>query len=214
MYIEPFLRLVVSGPLYVAERWSWSLALVSGAGSGDVPTEVPAAVRTAIEAFHGGTHISSKALIDSIKLNKIGEDGRYVDQANTVQYDYAVPVPGGSTTAAIAPQVALAVTLRTNAARGLAHAGRFYVPTPSATPGTDGRISQASAETVMQAASTMISAINTALPTWNVGVTSNVGNGLQREVTHVQVGRVLDTIRSRRTSLPEEYVTGAPLTLT
>jgi hypothetical protein len=35
-----------------------------------------------------------------------------------------------------------------------------------------------------------------------------LGGGTERYVTHARYGRALDTIRSRRTKIPEGYITG------
>lgn len=208
-YPAPFLRLVASGTLFGVESWSWSLSLVPNfPGDGDVPDSVPNGVVTAVSAFHASVHVaSSAARLNTLKLNLIGEDGRYVNQGETVLHDYGTPGVPGFTVPAYPAQVSLAVTLRTARSRGRAHAGRFYLPNPT-TPlvAADGRISVQTATDIANAAETMLQAINTAVDGYYVGVASDVGAGAFEEVTGVAVGRTLDTIRSRRTSIPEAYV--------
>lgn len=202
-YPANFLRLVANGTLYTVERFSWSLSLI---GNGVAPTEVPPAVISAVTAFHGGQQVTSvPARLTDIKLNLIGTDGRYVSQTDTVQHDLPTPVQG--TSGARHPaQIAQAITLRTGVRRGLASNGRFYLPLPAGELATDGRVEPVNAELLAEAAQTLVESLNAAMDGWRVGVVSNVGAGAARPVTAVGVGRVLDTIRSRRSSIPEGHV--------
>lgn len=205
-YAAPFLRLVLSGTLHTVEGFSFGVSLISDGSGVEAPAEVPAGVVTAAQTLMTGAIISGAADLDTIKLNLIGTDGRYAGD-NTVMHEFAPPV-GGTYTATNAPQVAIAVSLDTAARRGLATRGRFYLPTPVPVVKEDGRIDAASATAFATAATTFLQSVSAALPGWIPGVVSNVGAGAQRPVTNVRVGRVYDTIRSRRTSLPEDYVTG------
>lgn len=213
-YASNILRLVVSGSLYETEAFSWSLSFMPNFSETPVvPEEVPAAVQTAVTTYHTSGVVSAPARLETIKLNLIGPDGRYVDQGNTVLFDYPGTGIPGTASVYPAPQVALAVTTRTAAQRGRAHAGRFYSPVPPYNPGTNGQISVSNAEAAVTAATALCNALNTALaPDWVLGVVSEVGTGTSRQITHVSVGRVLDTIRSRRTSIVEAPVMGDPLT--
>lgn len=213
-YPEPFLRLVASGTLYGSESWSWGISLVDEfSAEPEAPDEVPQAIIDAVAAFHTApSFIATYATLDTLKLNLIGTDGRYVDKTNTVQYDYPDPVPKGVSSGTVPPQVALAITLRTIARRGLASSGRFYVPVPAYDLTADGRLSVANATTIVGYATTLLNALDDAMDDWTPGVVSNVGAGARRVVSHVEVGRVYDTIRTRRISLPEEYVIGDPIT--
>lgn len=210
-YSLPFLRLQVVGTLYGVETFSWGLSFINDFGTGTPPTAVPTGVHEAIKTFHQKSHISQWAALDYVKLNQIGTDGRYTSPSDTVEYEYPSKFAGGSTATNVAPQVALAVTLRTNARRGRASRGRFYLPMPTATIGSDGRIAAGSATAIAADVKIMLDSIEEALPGWDLGVVSKVGSGAQKAVTHVDVGRTLDTIRSRRTSIPEGYVVGEDL---
>lgn len=204
-YPHPFLRLVVSGSLYDTETFAWSLAFIQNTTTPTAPAEVPPALISALTTFwqqSGG--ISAFAKIRSVKLNLIGEDGRYANQ-QTVEYEPDPPI-GGSAQVTIAPQLALVVSLGTAFRRGRAHAGRFYLPLPGTGLGTDGRLPANFTGTLAQTSRVMLDEFNTALgPDWRVGVVSDLGTGNAHRVTHVRVGRVLDTLRSRRSSLNEEY---------
>jgi hypothetical protein len=205
-YAQPFLRLVVAGDLYGVEQFSFSMSLINDFGSApDAPDEVPAGVISAVTDYFAGLPISGAAVLRYIKLNLIGTNGRYVSESETVVHDFTVPYPKGSGAGSPAPQLALAVSLGTARARGRAHAGRFYLPTPSVSLGADGRIDAALTDGIAVETVEFFANLHAALPGWEVGVTSDLGTGAQFPVTHVRVGRVLDTIRSRRTSLDEDY---------
>lgn len=211
-YSVPHLRLVVSGGIYGVDRFSWGLSFMRNFDPDAVaPEEVPQGVIDAITTFHSANviGISNGATLDTIKLNEIGEDGRYLNRGDTVMYEFETPVPGPSTNR-VAPQIALAITLRTNKRRGRAHAGRFYVPLPTLGVSA-GVIPEANQTSIAAAATTMIEDIHEALPGWRCAVMSDIGTGTQEVVTHVAVGRVLDTIRSRRNAFTEEYVDGPPI---
>lgn len=205
-YPRPFLRLVYIGSLYGTETFSFSMSLLEFTnGPAQPPTSVPQGVIDAGEILFQSTGlISSKAQIEVIKLNRIGTDGKYTEP-QTVEEDVTPPTTG-TTTLQPAPQVAIAITLRTAVSRGLAHAGRFYLPLPGTSPSSDGRLPAVTTIAYADAAAAAINAINASFnDEWRVGVTSNVGAGREQFVTAVQCGRVLDTIRSRRSSLPEDY---------
>lgn len=203
-YPSSFLRLVMSGPLYTLERWSMSLSLMRDfAPTAEAPTEVPQGVITAVETFIGSSIMDNAVQLDLIKLNEIGTDGRYVNQSETVLFDYTTPITATGN-ANIPPQTAIVATLRTAKARGLANSGRIFLPCPAFTPGVDGRITAANAVTIANQVTTFLSDLNAAMPEWRVCVASDVREGDFNAVTHVEVGRTYDTVRSRRTSLPEE----------
>lgn len=214
VYPASFLRLVASGPLYVVESWSWGLSLARFPASGEfaeVPDVVPEDVIAATTQFHQSIPTSAPAQLATIKLNLIGADGRYVNQSETVRHDYDVPVPGQGS-GNVPPQVALALSLRTDKLRGRAHVGRIYRPVPTLTVNTEGMIAEGAAASAASALANYIQGLEDALPGWRVVVASNVGAGAFEQVTAVRCGRVLDTIRSRRRSLPENYAQDVPVT--
>lgn len=207
-YIQPFLRLVAIGSLPQGETWTWSLAFGSAFGPATAPSEVPEGVLTAIETFHGSSAVAlgSGVRLDAVKLNMIGTDGRYVSPSETVEHIYETPVnaPG---TIQLPPQCATAVSLLTPVKRGLAHRGRFYVPRLGKAPGPDGRLSTDEQSNLLTAATAMVSSLNDALgPDFFCVVASDRRQGAQHGVTRLAVGRVVDTIRSRRRGLEEDYV--------
>lgn len=212
-YPQNFFRLVCSGTLVGSETFSYGISLRKEFTTGSAPDEVLVGVIDAVTDFHSNANVAigSQAVLTTIKFNEINTDGRYANDGDTVLADLDPGVPGSGTTS-MPPQVALAITLRTAKMRGRAHAGRFYIPRLAGAIGTDGRLAAAQAGTIVTAATTFLNDLNAALDgVARVAVLSDVGTGAVNDVTHVEVGRVLDTMRSRRRSLDEERQIGEPL---
>jgi len=204
-YTTNHLRLVVSGSLYQTDIFSYGINFAPATSPTPAPpSDVPPAVLDAVESFHTTTSlISQYARLQTVKLNLIGQDGKYVED-DTVFHDYD-PYVAGSSSSKPAPQISLAITTETAARRGRAHAGRFYLPLPGSAPDTDGRLSAADALFYAQAAGGFLDDLNDALPGWQAAVMSDLG--VTRPITGVRCGRVLDTIRSRRNAFVEDYAT-------
>lgn len=211
-YPGTHLRLVVSGDLPGGEAFSWSLNFHGNFSTPDAPEEVPQELIDALTTFHTDQRLpmSSSAVMTTIKLNEIGPDGRYVNRSETVLHEFETGIPGYAS-GGLPNQCALAVTLRTAARRGLAHSGRFYLPYLRGLQNNGGQIVSAAADSIADQVTVLLNSLNAALDPWRVSVMSDVRDGAARPVTHVEVGRVVDTIRSRRTSIPEAYVVGDPL---
>lgn len=203
--------MVMSGPLYGAERWSCGLRLSRGAGfeTEEVLETLAQDIGGAVSTwFAAQTVIGGAAKLDLVKMNPIGVDGKYLSSTKTYLREFATPInsPNAGTQA---PQVALAATLETAAKRGLAARGRIYLPVPKDSLGADGRLTTANRDGARTQVINLVNALNLVRPGVRVVVASDQGAGAQREVTAVSVGRVYDTIRSRRTSLAEERVPAA-----
>lgn len=211
-YQTNFLRLAVIGTLYGVESFTWTLSLRPVNFGNAAPDVVPQGVIDAVTTFHTAPEVAAGAgaRLTTIKLNEIGTDGRYVSDGDTVQHDFETSIPGVGTSN-LPAQIANVVTLRTAAQRGRASSGRFYYPATGRVVSSDGRLSAATAAAVAVDATTLLNSLNAALPDWQVAVMSSIGTGTTRPVTHVEVGRVLDTMRSRRRSLEEERAVGLPL---
>lgn len=211
VYSRPFLRLVAIGSLYThQESFSFSMSLISEAVDPEIPDEVPPALVTAFEAWwQSPAMISNAAELEVLKLNHIGTNGRYT-QPGTVLYEYPDGIKNTSTFYPPA-QIAYAVSLRTAFTRGRAHAGRFYIPLPSVQPNSLGTLADPDVGKIANPTETLLRVIDNVLPDWGLGIVSNLGAGAQHKVTHARYGRVLDTIRSRRANLPENYIEGEPL---
>lgn len=208
-YPTNFLRLVAIGGLPGGEQWTWSLSYIADFSTLDPPTEVPAGVLSAIETFHGSTDVGlgTGVTLTAVKLNEIGTNGRYANASETVEHVYDTPVQAANTIQ-VPPQAATAVSLLTSKKRGLASRGRFYLPRLGYSTGPDGRMDVTRQTQLATAVVTMLQGIGTALgPNHVLGVTSDRRTGAQTPVTDIAVGRVLDTIRSRRKKLEEDYYT-------
>ena len=153
---------------------------------------------------NGSARISGDCRLREVKLAKIGTNGLY--RADPLIA--AVNVPGGAGPGLrYPPQVSLAVSLQ-SATRGPRGKGRFYLPGPSiAFDGGNAQMSLADVTAVRDAATAWISALNNwpGVDANDPKVTIASSSGINSDVTGVRVGRVLDTIRSRRGQIPEGY---------
>jgi hypothetical protein len=211
-YKNPFMRLNVSGTLFDFETFSFGFTFVhTGTGTIDAPQEVPAGMVSALSTYFAGELINNKAKMKLVKFNLIGVDGHYANQGTTVLHEYTTPIAGASPSPIPPAQNALAVSLRTPIGRGRAHAGRFYLPLCSATIDADGHINAGQRDAELVRVTTLLNALNAASGNWKLGVVSNLGIGEENLVTHARIGRTMDTIRSRRTKIPEAYVDGEQL---
>lgn len=202
-YAESFYRLVLIGKLYDVEDFTFSLSFAPNTVAEEIDGVPAAVVAACVAYFAGPVNISQFAKLTSIKLNLIGTDGRYVNN-ETIEHVLASPLPGNSSNNP-APQVALCVSTSTPNARGRAHAGRWYLPMPGMQLGGDGRITTTQADAVLNASVTFVNALNVAMGDWQASVVSNIGAGASNVITGLRVGRVYDTMRSRRGKFIEEY---------
>lgn len=106
-------------------------------------------------------------------------------------------------------QIAQCISLDAGGPRG-GRFGRFYLPPISAGVSADGRWLASISGPLATQVTTALAAVNAALSDAVEGdvelvVASGRGSGENRPVRAVRVGRVPDTVRSRRASLLEEY---------
>ena len=198
----------------VLERWAWRMNMSDPqiGGSGSFTQSRCDDYALDISAFHArvGTNINSFCRLQEVKLARIGTNGKYTVPSLFTPVD----VPGGSVAAmSRPPQVALAVSLGSNT-RGPRGRGRFYLPAPSHTIGTDLLIVPNDAEQLRLSLVTLFANLNnfpgSTLQEPRVTIAS--GKGANSDVTSFRVGRALDTIRSRREDLVEGY--SAPTAVT
>jgi hypothetical protein len=213
------------GNLY-SDTFNTTLSMIP-TGGGSLPAvsdELLEGVATAVETWFNaglvspwtGIGITSRATLTGIKLNRIGTDGRYVD-AETKEHTYPSPVPGGWSGTNVAPQLTLALTLRGSNERARAGRGRMYLP-PSVSIsalGADGRLTVTDALNVAKGGLFLLGAVNDVYLTEGVnavaGIASKQASGAFQGVAQVSVGRVVDTIRSRRNKQDEDpQFWGAP----
>lgn len=216
VYPIPFYRLVMSGDLY-AEKWATSISLLGGDLT-PVDTELLDAVAGECIKYIAGTtpyasQFSINTRLTEVKLNRIGTDGKYADPDSMTKFGSPLAVGPNPTNGA--PQLAPVVTLRTAFERGRANRGRMYLPPHFGyiTVGADGRALASNAVTIASETTRLFNNIKTVWTTWLGGgdlgahpvVMSDIGAGTWHSVTRMEVGRVVDTMRSRRSSLDEDY---------
>jgi hypothetical protein len=207
---QPHYRLAFGGPIGTVEEWSCRLNITS---SGDLPDSSAADgmlpdLVTALSTWVGAANsmLSTSVHLSWVKFNEINALGHYVD-AGSSRVAEVNPIINGSGQVRLPPQVAVVVSLRTAHTRGKAHAGRMFTPAlaadASSTICTD---TTAIAGTV----TTLLNDINAVVTPAGVSVISATGES--NHVTRVAVGRVFDTMRTRRRSLVEQpYELGAAL---
>lgn len=209
-FTDHLLKLVWGGRLFDTEQWTCSLHLISV----DSPsTDSSALFQAPISAWFQASesYINKGARLDYVKANEIDPITlHYVDPGFTSEYLYVPSVGPALSAASGFGQDSLVISLATAAARGRASKGRFYPPSSQINlPDNTGAIQATVATTIAVKAVALLDGINAA-STAKVCVFSHIGQ-TARTVTGVRVGRVMDTQRSRRSSLEEQYVT-APLT--
>lgn len=209
-YSTSFHRLVIIGELYT-DVWNTTVNICNPAGSMSAVTEgfIEDVADTVSDWFETEGEFTSRVILTGIKLNRLDTSGHYADP-DTREFTYSAPVYGG-TGGNPAPQLTMVSTLLTNTPRGLASKGRMYMP-PQAQLlglGNDGRLTTAQATAVATATTDLIHRLNTVyIPLGaSVCVMSKSGAGTTRVVNGVAVGRVPDTMRSRRNTQTEDYQT-------
>lgn len=191
-----------------AERWSCSLSTGAAVVIGD-PDVIPESIVTAVKNFHAraGSAISTFARLDTVKYNKItaggaGVGGLYADPVT--RSSLFARLSGGGGGAVVPPtQVAWKVTLDDGSRNPRARGG-FYIPMPAAAVDTNFVATPAAQDALLASVKTFLQEIATQTQQPIVVASSIAGN---IPVSRIRVGAVLDTIRSRRTSLAENYVT-------
>lgn len=142
----------------------------------------------------------------------IGTDGKMEGNAPLLR-TYTAAELDGSGTITYPPQVALCCTFVAEN-RGPARLGRMYLPGPAWGLGADRRLSIVNATITAQAVSAFLKGVSDSIdaPGWTnsaegVNVSSRGGGGgTIQTIHHVEVGRVLDTMRSRRAQLLEDRI--------
>jgi len=230
MPFAPHVRVSALGRLGAigGERFSYSVNITT-ASAGTFPDlfgagqrEIWQDVANSVKDFHGSpdAKISGDAVLDTVKIVRIipppagytvkpGQElphGIYDGNPQIFEFNQ----PGGvAGQAGQNPQDALAVSLVT-ARRGPTGKGRFYIPLPvvMGLAANGWLIAESDVNTIRARAATMLSDINNA-PGYDSGGAPTVvvasTKGYNTPVTGVRVGRVMDTIRSRRRQLSESY---------
>lgn len=199
------MRLQIGGELNGNEEWSTGVFMHNIGGTAPHAVDfVPA-----VTAFFQNANLRwpGSAFLEFVKFNEIAP----------LTGKYALPV---SDTALITPRIgaggglrgpgqcAVVISTRTAIPRGRGHAGRMYIPVGVGGSTTivesDGRMTSTTADEMANAGAAFIQALNAVQASCFVVIFSKLAQTVTA-VTGVRVGRVVDTMRSRRTSLNEEY---------
>lgn len=189
------------GTLRQNEIWSGTLRLDSPA----VPEQASVANTLAAAWNSVDSPCGMEVALGWVKVNQVGTDGTYIQQTTNL-IELADPAEHPTQASPYPNQVSLVATLNTPKSRGLAHRGRLFLPLPryAIDGGSDGRITPGSATAAATWLAGLIGSLN-ALSDGNISVFSKVREGAAEPVSEVIVGRVLDTMRSRRSALDEFY---------
>lgn len=158
--------------------------------------------------------ITNQAELDYVKVNAIANDGKYRDETTYGNYDLGIRGNETNFTYYKPFQVSKVVTLETGNSRGLAHRGRFYLPTPANLVNANGTISVSVDDVITF--STFIKNLQLVVDeetrVWRPAVVSPLGGVLGRwnPVTATSMDNVLDTQR-RRTRQMARTRTSAPV---
>jgi hypothetical protein len=211
----PHTRLTFGGTLGSgAVKEAWSCGLQVGGEGTDAVLTIPAGALTAcasaVQAWfiRAASGIHSSARIEFLKLAVVDATGHY--PAGTQSQVATLGANGASGGDGHPFQIAQVVSLNT-ALRGPSGRGRFYSPLPAGVVDSDGLVTAAQAAGVASSAAQLLSAINAAFPD-SARVVVASSKGFNSTVTSVRVGRALDTVRSRRTGVGENYSPNAAVT--
>lgn len=203
------------------EIWSFGVKFertVGGGGDAGVEDVDDATVTTAITDFLASTSAPICTIVKCTdwRCYVIGTDGRM--EGNPKIVDVSEGAINGTAALKYPPQIALvATTVALN--RGPARFGRFYIPGPAGSMASDMRLSEATATVYAQSVSAFLKKISdavdlpgTILSASGLNVSPGGGSsGTAQRIDHVEVGRALDTLRSRRTALLEERFADATI---
>jgi hypothetical protein len=203
MPYAPFTRVTFSGDIGptpgTVEHFSFGLSVQPGPFV--TQTEVDACWTAASGLFtRAATRISVWSQLTQVKVSSIGADGKLIGNAQVKTGSVAGANTG---TEYHPPQVALVVGLDTGQ-RGPSKRGRLYLPMPVVSLEPAMTMTDAQRDSISASVKTFLDGINTAFNSGS-GICVASRKGFNTDVTGFRVGRVLDTMRSRRRSLNEGY---------
>lgn len=194
------------------EIWSFGVKMarnVTAGSDADLTSINQAAVTAAIDQLFStsGAGVSSTVVGTDWRAYVIGTNG--LMEGNPLLVDLTGAGVSGMGALRYPTQVALAITT-VAANRGPARFGRFYIPGPTENIGTDHRLTAVQADAYAAAGAEFLKDLSSAIDLPGtiasaaaVHVSPSNGGVLQ-DIDHVECGRVLDTIRSRRNGLIED----------
>lgn len=205
-------RLVVRGTFAgTPEIWSYSMHFTTEvtAGADVLPQDWNVAnVTAALTTLHTSSKFASSTRLTGWRGYQIGPDGRTIGD-NLRVVELGTPVVGVGTPR-YPSHVSLVVTTE-GASRGPARLGRFFLPSPAISiDTTDLRLAASDLTTLLASLKTCVESLKNAMyPVEVIGESmvnvSQLDGGVMQNVVKYKCGRVLDTMRSRRNKLVEDY---------
>lgn len=192
------------------EQWNTSLAFNFGLNQfAGVAQEKAEDLRDDFAALMDSLpgFFAANTYFTEVRLDSVGSNGK-IDQ------DAVFAVVGGSGKAGgagvtLPPSCAVALTLDTKV-RGRSRFGRMYLPLCAVPLNITGGMSEGDAQFILGNCKTFIQNASNS-PGVDAGfgaaVASGVGAGSLAPIQEIRIGRVIDTMRSRRRSMDESYVT-------
>lgn len=192
----------------ISEEWGFSFNLIAPAVNTIAGLNVLATAANDAMALHLRPVCAPHIIFRGVKTAAITSDGTYATTTGGTYLageSFTGLYAGSSSayTTRMPNSVALAVSLVTPRS-GPTGKGRVFLPWPGIGLDNDGRIVELAATNVANAMVNLIDKVNDASAPNAVSVVST--KDYATSVTGVRVGRVPDTMRSRRRSLLEGYV--------
>ncbi len=204
-YTGPHTLVTFRGKQFTTEEdWAFGLRFSGSA----TPTQAfadacAAAGKTWITTASSG--YAAQTTLVAAKVAPIGADGLYVPGGIAMESFPSAAVGTFGSAVVHPPQIALAMTLQTAAPRGPVHQTHVFLPGP-AFPLSTASLAQISAgnnAAVLANFRVLVLALN-AVGFGSLSVMSKKFGSVGPVIT-LRCGRAFDTMRSRRTSIPESY---------
>jgi hypothetical protein len=169
-------------------------------------------VTGAIYTFFGAidSKIPQNCEVSDWRMYVIGTNNRL--EGNPLVEDVSASHIKGQGTVAYPPQIAIKVTT-VGANRGPGKFGGFYLPTMMPVVSTDLRVTAQNATNLAESCSTFMKSVSNQIDlegplqsSAGLNISQSGPAGARQEIDHIEVGRVLDTLRNRRKSMVEDRV--------
>lgn len=217
MPVPTHFRMTVRG-IFVGSEETWSNVFhfqraVDNAEDADLDKVDESGVDSAVATFYGSGFVSPLVEVSDWRFYEIGTNGKMQGNAPKLREYVTNELRGGAGTTPYPLQVALCISTIAED-RGAAQFGRFYLPGPTRPIDGSFRLSVADAGTYVQLATQFLKDVSDSidLPLTASAAAVHVSTGpvgsstgTLQNIQKVRVGRVYDTIQSRRRSLEEDY---------
>ncbi len=166
--------------------------------------------------FASTQYISNAVSVLWVKFNRIGSDGRYVDQVRThVRFlagtSGSTGIIRGTSTVGVPTFLSACATTTTVRQRGPGSKGRLYLPQCTAPVESNGRYAETTTGALASQVANFLELLGneegTDVTAIAPAVVSNVGSpGPMERITGVRVGNVPDVQRRRKNAMVEAYI--------